>query len=46
MLSRGVGSTLKSPVWITTPSGVVMASITALTMECVTWMNSIENGPI
>ena len=27
-------------------SGVVMASITALTMECVTWMNSMENGPI
>ena len=29
-----------------TPSGVVMASATALTMECVTWMNSILNGPI
>ena len=23
-----------------------MASATALTMECVTWMNSILNGPI
>ena len=41
----GVGSTLKSPVWMMTPSGVVMASATQLTMECVTWMNSIENGP-
>ena len=28
-----------------TPSGVVMASATQLTIECVTWMNSIENGP-
>ncbi len=28
-----------------TPSGVVMASSTQLTMECVTWMNSMENGP-
>ena len=42
----GVGSTLKSPVWMMTPSGVVMASATALTMEWVTWMNSILNGPI
>jgi len=36
---------LKSPVWITTPSGVVMASATALTIECVTWMNSTWKGP-
>ena len=28
-----------------TPSGVVMASATALTIECVTWMNSILKGP-
>ena len=28
-----------------TPSGVVMASATHCTMECVTWMNSMENGP-
>ena len=41
----GVGSTLKSPVWMITPSGVVMASATQLTSECVTWMNSIEKRP-
>jgi hypothetical protein len=29
----GVGSTLKSPVWMTTPNGVVIASATALTSE-------------
>ena len=29
-----------------TPSGVVIASATQLTIECVTWMNSTLNGPI
>src|ERR1022692_2232691 len=29
-----------------TPSGVVMARATALTMEWVTWINSILNGPM
>ena len=31
---------------MTTPTGVVMASATQLTIECVTWMNSTLNGPI
>ena len=28
-----------------TPSGVVIARATELTIECVTWMNSIWKGP-
>ena len=41
----GVGSILKSPVWITTPTGHLMAKLTASAMEWLAWMNSTENFP-
>ena len=43
--SIGVWSTLKSPVWTTTPTAVWMASARQSGMLCVTRMNSIVNGP-
>ena len=43
--SSGVWSILKSPVWMTVPTGVVTASATAPGMLCVTRRNSIERSP-
>ncbi len=39
-------SILKSPVWITTPTGVSMARATQSTSECVTRIGSMVNGPM
>ena len=44
--SIGVGSILKSPVWMITPRGVRIASATHSMVLCVTWKNSILNGPM
>ena len=44
-LSVGVGSTLKSPVWMMTPSGVWIASATQSTRLCVTWIGWTVKGP-
>ena len=41
----GVGSTLKSPVWMITPSGVWMASATQSTRLCVTCNGMDREGP-
>ena len=43
--STGVWSSLKSPVWITTPSGVVMARAQPSTMEWATRRNSTLKQP-
>ena len=37
---------MKSPVWMTTPTGVSMASATQSTSECVTRIGSMVNGPM
>src|SRR5271155_2994497 len=44
--SGGERSILKSPVWITTPTGVSMAKATQSTSECVTRIGSMLKGPI
>jgi hypothetical protein len=41
----GAGSSLKSPVWRISPFGVRIASAIGSSVECVTGMNSTENGP-
>ena len=41
----GVGSILKSPVWMMVPTGVWMAKQTASAMEWFTWMNSTLKRP-
>ena len=43
--SIGVWSILKSPVWMMTPCGVVIASAAQSGILCVTRRNSIEKGP-
>ena len=43
--STGVGSSLKSPVCTTNPTGVVIANPTASGMLCEVWKNSTSNGP-
>src|SRR5256885_1311970 len=43
--STGVWSILKSPEWITMPTGVWMASAVVSGMLCATWMNSTLKGP-
>ena len=43
--SGGLRSTLKSPVWITVPIEVRMASATASGIECVTRIGSISSDP-
>jgi hypothetical protein len=41
----GVGSILKSPVWITVPTGHLIAKLTESAMEWLAWMNSTVNLP-
>ena len=41
----GVGSILKSPVWMQVPTGHLMAKPQASAMEWLTWMNSTVNLP-
>ena len=43
--SSGVWSILKSPVWMTTPCGVSIATATQSGMLCVTRRNSSVNAP-
>src|SRR5215475_10785492 len=43
--SIGVGSILKSPVWMIVPTGVLIASANESTIECVTWKKSTLKQP-
>src|SRR6266566_2233517 len=43
--STGVWSILKSPEWITMPTGVWIASAVVSGILCATWMNSTLKGP-
>ena len=44
-LSTGVWSNLKSPVWMTSPTGVCIAMPVASGMLWHTWKNSAVNAP-